>query len=184
MPKLITGYVQNTPDFRYAGAKYTPILKFRVQVGDSWFKRQDVVVFGPLAEKHQGLERGECVTLSGDLQENTFRDETKLEFVIGWKGNFKRHTDRPRKLMECPTGGEGDDYAPADGLAAAPRSYKGIDFASKLSRRGPVLEGCPDYEFPDPTDEDYAIAVYTWAAATEDFPRIRGFINDNDADTD
>src|ERR1035438_760985 len=99
MPKLVTGYVQSDPDFRYAGAKETPILKFRVQVGDSWFKRQEVVVFGKLAEKHQNLERGEFVTLSGELKENTFHDETKLELVIGWQGNFKRHPEKPKKEM-------------------------------------------------------------------------------------
>lgn len=158
MPKLTTGYIQNEPDFRYAGAKNTPILKFRIQVGDSWFKRQDVVVFGNLAEKNQDVARGEFVTLSGELQENTFRDETKMELVIGWKGNFKRHPEKAKKEMLCPTGGEDDDedYAPADGLAAAPRSYRGVDFKSKLSFE--PVDDCPDIFFPDPTDEDYAEA--------------------------
>jgi single-stranded DNA-binding protein len=153
VPKLITGYVQSDPDFRYAGEKGTPILKFRVQIGDSWFKRQQVVVFGKLAEKNQTLERGEFVTLSGELKENTFRDESKLEFVIGWQGNFKRHPEKPKKEMRSPTGGE--DAEDGDGIVSAPRSYRRDSDIDWLTGEEPVLEECPDYEFPDPTDEDY-----------------------------
>ena len=173
MPKLITGYVQSDPDFRYAGEKSTPILKFRVQIGDSWFKRQEVVVFGKLAEKNQNLERGEFVTLSGELKENTFRDETKLELVIGWQGNMKRHPDKPKKEMRSPTGGE--DGPDADGVVSAPRSYRrNTDFAMDGE---PVLD-CPDYEFPDPTDEDYENAKANWDI---EFPRW-GFLSDDTDD--
>lgn len=171
MPKLLTGYVQNVPDFRYAGAKSTPILKFRVQVGDSWFKRQNVVVFGKHAEKHQDLEQGEFVTLSGELQENTFRDQTTMELVVGWKGNFKRHPDKPKKEMRSPTGGEDDeDYTPADGLAAAPRSYRGSADDEGQCVVWRADEG-PDFEFPDPTDEEYAEFVYAYCSDHSYFPK-------------
>lgn len=155
MPKLITGYVQSDPDFRFAGLKSTPILKFRVQVGDSWFKRQNVVVFGKLAEKNSDLVRGEFVTLSGELKENTFRDETTLELVIGWQGNFKRHPEKPKKEMRSPTGGEDDDEN-GDGIVSAPRSYRrGGEDDDDEEGWEPDLDDCPVYEFPDPTDEDY-----------------------------
>ena len=165
MPKLITGYVQSDPDLRYAGEKETPILKFRVQVGDSWFKRTEVVVFGKLADKNQTLERGEFVTLSGELKENTFRDETKMELVIGWNGNMRRHPEKPKKEMSCPTGGE--DRADSDGLVSAPRSYKRDRDVDWLAGEESVLEGCPDIPFSDPTDEDWENARYSLWGFTE-----------------
>jgi hypothetical protein len=153
VPKLIQGYVQNPPDFRYAGEKQTPILKFKLQIGDSWFKRQEVVVFGKHAEANQDLEQGEYVMVSGELKENTFFDEPKLELVVGWQGNFKRCKDKPKKVFRPPTGGDEDD----EGIVSAPRSYRRGSRDEEDGTGGglPDLDDCPDYDVPPPTDEDW-----------------------------
>jgi hypothetical protein len=157
MPQLIKGHVQNNPDYRVSEAKGTPILKFRVQIGDNWHKRQEVVVFGAQAEKNKDLERGEYVILGGDLKENTFNNETKLELVIGWKGNIKRCKDKPKIIPRPPTGVDEDEE---EEVVSAPRSYRRRSDADEQETDEfvmPDLDDCPDWEFPDPTDEDYKV---------------------------
>lgn len=176
MGQLIKGYVQNKPDFAYKGARNTPILKFKVQIGDNWFKRQEVVVFGDKAEANQDLERGEYVILGGDLKENTFGGETKLELVIGWKGNLKRCKDMPKVVNKPPTGVNDEDEA-EDGVVSAPRSYRRRCADDDEPDFGVAdLDDCPDFDFPDPTDEEFENFLWGWVEENEELLKLGGFI--------
>lgn len=171
MATLLKGFVQNDPDFAYKGAKETPVLKFRLQIGDNWFKRQDIVAFGPQAEACQDLQRGETVQVSGELKENNyFADNPKMELIVGWKGNIRRYKDVPLREMLSPDSEEDD----ADGLASAPRSYRRRSYAPEGSVD---ISDCPEIEWPDPTDEEYEEAIAYWNSL--EFPR-GGFLLDDD----
>lgn len=171
MPKLIRGYIQNEPEYAIKGVKNTPILKFILQVGEDYWMRQPVVIFGDKATQHLDVRQGEYVELSGELQENSFRDETTIELVVGWKGNIKRFKDRPLKEMKE------EDVELLDDHGVRP----GLDFKLLSARRymfpEPDYSTCPEIDTPEPTDEEYEITKAIWDS--QEFPRV-GFLNDTD----